>query len=149
MRTTALTSLVLIGVVLAGTATPTPTGWRRLLPTVSGNVAITKERAERGEVAAQVELADTLAANKLAAQAAEWYRKTAERGSVEAKFHFSGITVGPVSLAIIKGQTLEEGDSLAIPVKEGTAHFSCVKITQDSVMVAVEGEGEPRLLGLR
>src|ERR1035438_2610647 len=69
MRTATLTSFALIGVVLASAAAPTPSGWRRLLPTVSGNVAITKERAERGEVASQGELADNLTANLLVAEA--------------------------------------------------------------------------------
>ena len=73
MRTAALTSCALIGLVLVSTAAPAPTGWRRFLPTVSGNVAIVKERAERGEVKAQVELADNLAANQLVAQAVEWH----------------------------------------------------------------------------
>ena len=273
MKSAALTSLALISLVLAGTAAPAPTGWRRLLPTVSGNLAITKERAERGEVNAQVELADNLAANQLVAQAVEWYRKAAERGNVEAKFRLgeillngvstpsdpeqrvapnpaegvrwtyeaatnfhsgachnmsyilengvglgtnlvesyawlelyarsnaasahvdmdrlalrmdlqeireshtladqflrrhwprhvarkfaeadlalklNGITVGPVSLAIINGQTLEEGDSFTVPARDGTARINCVKITPESVQIAVEGEGEPRVLRLR
>jgi hypothetical protein len=273
MRTAALTSFALVSLMLASTAAPAPTGWRRLLPTVSGNVAITKERAERGEVKSQVELADNLAANQLVAQAVEWYRKAAEQGNVEAKFRLgdilingasapsdpdqrvapkpaegvrwtyeaatnfhsgacrnmsyvlenglgvgtnivesyawldvfarsnsasaradmdrlalrmdltqireshalaerflsrhwphhvtrrfseadlalklNGITVGPVSLAIINGQTLEVGDSVVMPAKDGTARVNCVKITQDSVLVAVEGEGEPRILHLR
>jgi hypothetical protein len=270
MRTAALTSFALVSLVLASTAAPAPSGWRRFLPTVSGNVAIAKERAERGEAKSQVELADNLAANQLTAQAVIWYRKAAEQGNVEAKFrlgeilingassppdldqrvtpkpvegvrwtfeaatnfhsgacrnmsyalenglgvgmnlvesyawldvfarsnstaasadmdrlalrmdlkqiqashalaeqflkrqwpHYvarrfseadlalklSGITIGPVSLAIINGQTLEVGDSVVMPAKEGTARVNCVKITQDSVLVAVEGEGEPRLL---
>ena len=61
----------------------------------------------------------------------------------------NGITVGPVSLAIINGQTLEEGDSITLPAKDGTARVNCVKITQDSVLIAVEGEDEPRVLRLR
>ena len=273
MRTATLTSFALIGMVLVSTAAAAPSGWRRLLPTVSGNVAITKERAERGEVASQVELADNLAANLFVAEAVEWYRKAAEKGNVEAKFrlgdillngsgtrpdpeqrvapnpregarwtyeaatnfhagacrnmsfvlengvglatnvveayawldvfsrsnsaparpdmdrlalrmnlqqireahvraeqflgrqwpHYitgkfsdtdlalklNGIIVGPFSLAIINGQTLEEGDSVAMAVKDGTARVICLKITQDSVQVAIEGESEPRLLRLR
>ena len=273
MRTVALTSLALIGAVLVGAAAPAPTGWRRLLPTVSGNLAIIKERAERGDASAQVELADNLAANQLVAQAVGWYRKAAEQGNVDAKYRLgeilingvsstsdpdervapkpaegvrwtyeaatnfhsgacrnmsyvlengvglgtnvveayawlevfarsnldsaradmdrlalrmqlqeireshamagrflnrqwphrvvqkfteadlalklNGITIGPVSLAIINGQTLEEGDSVVMPAKDGTARINCVKITQDSVLVAVEGEGEPRRLRLK
>jgi Sel1 repeat len=265
--------LALISMVLVSAAAPALSGWRRLLPTVSGNVANTKERAERGEVKSQVELADNLAANQLVAQAVVWYRKAAEQGNVEAKYRLgeilisgvssppdpdqrvaakpmegvrwtyeaatnfnsgacrnmsyvlengvglgtnlveayawldvfarsnsaaarvhmdrlalrmdlpklreshalaerflsrqwphhvarkfseadlalklNGITVGPVSLAIINGQTLEVGDSVAMPARGGTAHVNCVKISQDSVLIAVEGEGEPRVLRLR
>ena len=79
--------------ILVGTAAPATSGWRRLLPTVSGNVAITKERAERGEAGSQVELADNLAANQLVAQAVEWYRKAAEQGNVEAKFRLGDILI--------------------------------------------------------
>ena len=93
MRSAALTSFALVGLVLASTAAPAPTGWRRLLPTVSGKVAITKERAERGEANSQVELADNLAANQLVAQAVEWYRKAAEQGNVEAKFRLGDILI--------------------------------------------------------
>lgn len=273
MKTAALLSLALISAVLVSTAAPAASNWRRLLPTVSGNVAITKERAERGDVKSQVELADNLVANQFVAQAVEWYRKAAEQGNVEAKFRLgdilingsnlpsdpeqrvvpkptegvrwtfeaatnfhsgacrnmsyvlecglgvatnlvesyawldvfsrsnaataradmdrlalrmdlkeireshdlaeaflkrqwphhvarkfseadlalklNGITVGPVSLAIINGQTLEEGDSIRMPAKDGTARINCVKITQTSVLVAVEGEDEPRLLRLK
>jgi len=273
MRTAALTSFALISVVLASTAAPARTGWRRWLPTVSGDLAITRERAERGDVKSEVELANNLAANQLAAQAVVWYRKAAEQGNVEAKFRLgdilingatvqpppdqrvapnptegirwtfeaatnfhpgacrnmscvlekgiglsanlveayawlevfarsnadvaridmdrlalrmdlqemreshtiaegflrrqwshhvirrfseadlvlklNGIIVGPVSLAIINGQTLEQGESFAMPVKDGTARVTCVKITQDSVLVAIDGEEEARVLRLR
>ena len=271
MRAAALTSFALIGMVLVSAAAPALPWWHRLLPTVAGDLAITKERAERGDVKSQVELANNLAANQLAAQAVVWYRKAAEQGNVEAKFRLgeilingsgsrpdpdqrvapnpaegvrwtyeaatnfhsgacrnmsyvlenglgvginivesyawlevfarsnsahadmdrlalrmnlqqireahvmaeqflgrqwphhvarrfsegdlalklNGITVGPVSLAIINGQTLEVGDSVVMPAKDGTARVNCVKITQDTVLVAVEGEGEPRVLHLR
>jgi len=273
MRTAALTGFALISLVLASAAAPPLSGWRRLLPTVAGDLAITKERGERGDAKAQVGLADDLAANGLAAQAVEWYRKAAEQGNLEAKYRLgeilisgvnslpdpnqcvkpnptegvrwtfeaatnfhagacrdmsyvlengvgldrnlvesyawlevfarsnlsdaraamdrlalrmdlaeireshvlagrffsrqwphlvtrkfteaelalklNGITVGPVSLAIINGQTLEKGDSVVMPVKDGTARVTCVSITQDCVSVAVEGEDEPRVLRLR
>ena len=96
MRTAALTGWAVISVVLAGTAAPAPGGWRRFLPTVSGNLAVTKERAERGEVNSQIELADNLAANQLVAQAVEWYRKAAEQGNVEAKFRLGEILINGV-----------------------------------------------------
>jgi TPR repeat protein len=273
MRTAALTSIALASMMLASAAAPAVTGWRRWLPSVSGNLAITRERAERGDVNAQVELANNLVANQLAAQAVVWYRKAAEQGNVESKFRLgeiliygatdmpqpdqcvapnptegvrwtfeaatnfhpgacrnmscvlekglglgtnlveayawlevfahsnapiahidmdrlalrmdlqeireshviaegflkrqwrhhatrkfseaelvlklNGITVGPVPLAIINGQTVETGDWVAVPVKNSTARVNCVKITSDSVLVAIEGEDEPRVLHLR
>jgi hypothetical protein len=273
MRSAALTSVALVGIVLASTAAAAPAGWRRWLPSVSGKLATTKEQAELGDVKSQVELANTLAANQLTAQAVVWYRKAAEQGCVEAEFRLGeilingamgvpqpdqrvapnltegvrwtfeaatnfhpgacrnmsyllekglglganqveayawlevlarsnaalariemdrmalrmdlqeireshaiaegflnrqwsrhvprefsdadlvlklkGITVGPVSLAIINGQTLEQGDSFAMRVKDRTVRVTCIKITRDSVLVAVEGEEEPRVLHLK
>jgi hypothetical protein len=67
----------------------------------------------------------------------------------ELALKLTGLTIGPVSLAIINGQTLEKGDSVVMPVKDGTARVTCVSITQDCVSVAVEGEDEPRVLRLR
>ena len=273
MRTAVLTSLAVTGLALVSTAAPAPAGWHRWLPSVFGNLAITKERAERGDVRAQVQLAGDLAVHHHAADAVVWYRKAAEHGNVEAEFrlgeilingqsmcqdpnqrvaprpaegvqwtyqaatnfhagacctmsyvlehgiglgtnliesyawlelyarsnssdaerqmsrlalqmhlddireshalakrflkrqwpHYfthklpdadlvlklNGITIGPVSLAIINDQILELGDSVAIPNKHGTALVTCVKISEDSVLVAVEGEDEPRVLRLR
>jgi len=62
MRIAALTSVALIGSVLASTAAPAPTEWHRWLPTVLGSVAITREGAERGDVQSQVELGNNLVA---------------------------------------------------------------------------------------
>jgi len=62
MRIAALTSVALIGLVLASTAAPAPAEWRRWLPTVLGSVAITREGAELGDVKSQVELANSLVA---------------------------------------------------------------------------------------
>jgi hypothetical protein len=77
----------------------------------------------------------------------QWPHHIARRFSeADLALKLNGITIGPVSLAIINGQTLEEGDSVVMPAKDGTARVNCVKITQDSVLIAVEGEGEPRLL---
>jgi len=240
---------------------------------VSGNLAITKERAERGDVKTQVELADNLAANLMIVQALEWYQKAADRGNSQAMFRLgeiylggvsaspdpdervapnitegvrwtfeaatnfhseachtmslirqsgaglstnlveayawlelyarsnsaparqemdrlalhmdlkeiqeshalaqqflsrrwprlclrkysdvdlalkiNGITIGPVSLAIINGRTFEEGDSGEVPARDGPARITCLKVTPDSVMIAVEGETEPRLLRMK
>src|ERR1700674_1838460 len=75
--------------VLAVSAAPPPQKpwWHRLLPTVSGDIAMTKENAIRGNTQSQLTLADTLAANAYSAQAVTWYRKAADQGNVEAMFH--------------------------------------------------------------
>lgn len=255
------------------TAAPPQSAWRRLAPSVAGNIAITKERAERGDVRSQVELADLLSANQMPGQAVEWYRKAAEQGDLRGKYRLgemllfgvndaadpqqrviaspgeglrwtfeaatnyhseachnmakalengagvngnlveayawlevyarsnapvaraemdrlalrmelreireahtvavvflsgrwpelalrkasesvtglklNGITVGPVSMAIINGRTIEEGDSADIPGKEGTTRVNCLKIEPTSVRIVVQGEAEPRTLTLR
>jgi TPR repeat protein len=273
MRTAVLTVALLASMAMASIAAPALTGWRRLLPTVSGNLAITKERAERGDVRSQVELADNLAANLLVAQAVEWYQKAAAQGNAQAMFRLgeiylggvttpndpdqrvaanvmegvrwtfeaatnyhseachnmslilqtgvglntnlveayawlelyarsnavaarpemdrlamhmdlkeiqeshlmagqfmshqwprlclrkysdadlalkiNGITVGPVSMAIINGRTFEEGDSGEVPARDGPARITCLKVALDSVLIAVDGETEPRLLHMK
>jgi hypothetical protein len=231
MRTAVLTVALLASMAMASSAAPALTGWRRLLPTVSGNLAITKERAERGDVRSQVELADNLAANLLVAQAVEWYQKAAAQGNAQAMFRLgeiylggvttpnepdqveayawleiyarsnsvaarpemdrlalhmdlkeiqeshlvagqfmshqwprlclrkysdadlalkvNGITVGPVSMAIINGRTFEEGDSGEVPARDGPARITCLKVAPDSVLIAVDGETEPRILHMK
>jgi hypothetical protein len=275
MKTTYLT-LGLLGLALVtAAAAPPPKDWRKLLPTVSGNLAITKERAERGDAKSQVELADIFSEHRLSAQAIEWYRKAAEQGSLRAKYRLgelllfgvndggeaqervmpnpaegirwtfeaatnyhseachnmaraleaglgvapnlvesyawlevyarsnssnakvemdrlalrmnltdireahtvavvfmkgrwpelatrktvvstvdpgiklNGITVGPVSMAIINGRTFEQGDSGEIKAKDGPTVINCVKIAPNSVEIAIQGESETRTLTLR
>jgi hypothetical protein len=53
------------------------------------------------------------------------------------------------NVAIVNGQTLEVGDSAAMPAKNGTARVNCVRITRDSVLIAVEGEDELRVLSFK
>ena len=272
MKAKLLTLCVLGVTLLSAAGAPPPKDWRKLLPTVSGNIAITKERAERGDAKSQVELADILSANQLSAQAVEWYRKAAEQGSLRAKFRLgelllfgvndrseaqqrvvpnpgegvrwtfeaatnfhseachnmaralesglgvssnlvesyawlevyarsnssnarsemdrlalkmnlndireahtvavvfmkgrwpelvtrkstvsvvdpgiklNGITVGPVSMAIINGRTFEQGDSGEIKAKDGPTVINCVKIEPNSVEIAIQGESETRTL---
>ena len=245
------------------------------VPTVSGNVAMMRERAERGDTGSQLELADILSAQSLVAQSVVWYHTAAEHGNVQAKFRLgeillhgaesapdpkervpanarvgvlwtyeaatnfhggacrnmsyvlenglgvkrdmveayawlevyarsnasdarttldrlalqmslqeireahtvaalftdghwrgvnlqivggaesgpkfklNGITLGPVPLAIINGQTMQEGDSTVIRGNEAPVRFNCLKIGPDSVQIAVEGEAGIRILRLR
>lgn len=273
VKTRILIVCALGGAFLVAAADPPQKDWRRLLPSVSGNLAITKERAESGDVLSQVELADLLTANQFSAQAVEWYRKAAEQGNLRAKYRLgeillfgvndsgdlqqrvianpaeglrwtfaaatnfhaeashnmaralekgigldcnlveayawlevyarsnapvaraemdrlalrmglqeireahtvavvflgghwpehaprkaseavpwlklNGITVGPVSLAIINGHTFEEGDSGEVRGKDGLTHITCLKIDPDAVRIAVQGESEPRTLTLK
>lgn len=109
MNTNALTSLLLITAVAVSAAAPATSGLRRLLPTVSGNLAITKERAERGEVRPELELANELFGNHLVAQAVEWYLRAAEKGNVEAKFRLGDI--------LLKGAMSEPDPEERVPPK--------------------------------
>ncbi len=267
-----LLAICVSGVAIGAVAAPGQSEWKRLLPSVTGGLAITMERAERGDMKSQVELAELLAANHLSSQAAEWYRKAAEQGDLRAKFRLgelllfgvndsadaqrvvpnpgegirwtfeaatnnyseachnmaralegglgvapnlveayawlevyarsnvsnarsemdrmalhmqlqdireahtvatvflqgrwpelaqlkapvgatglklSGITVGPVSLAIINGRTFEEGDAADIRSQDGTSRVTCLKIEPTAVQIAIEGESGPRTLVLR
>jgi len=49
-----------------------------------GDVAATKQKAEAGDLSAQLSLGDLLANNFKSADALSWYRKSAAQGSVEA-----------------------------------------------------------------
>jgi len=51
-----------------------------------GNVAEIKEAAENGDIKAQVRLAGLLAADFRSAEALEWYRKAASKGSLDAAY---------------------------------------------------------------
>jgi hypothetical protein len=53
----------------------------------AGNVAEIKQAAENGDIKAQVRLAGLLAAAFRSAEALEWYRKAASKGSLEAAYH--------------------------------------------------------------
>ena len=52
-----------------------------------GDVAVIKQKAEAGDAAAQVALADALASSFHASEALEWYRKAAAQGNVEGEYH--------------------------------------------------------------
>ena len=270
LKPTLLTSFLFASLVASGADSPGAKPWYyRLLPTVSGDVAVTKERAERGNMDAQLELANRLVANQQPAQASGWYRKLAEKGNVEAKYRLggfllfgaksplqgeqvlpepnagirltfeaatnfhvgacqnmaaatetglavprnlietyawlelaacsnapsaradmnrlaltmdlkdiqsahelaqkfkqhewtrlvarksgvvmklNGVTVGQMPLAIINGRTLAEGETTEFPAADGLVRVKCVRIDQNSVEVAVDGESESRLLVMK
>ncbi len=68
---------------------------------------------------------------------------------VELALKVSGIAVGGKhSLATINRITLEEGESAKVPITGGTVAIQCLKISEDSVLVQVKGESEPRMLTL-
>ncbi len=56
-----------------------------------GDVAAIKQKAETGDAAAQVALADSLAAHFQATEALAWYRKAAAQGNIEAKYQVGNV----------------------------------------------------------
>ncbi len=68
----------------------------------------------------------------------------------EPGLKLSGITFGgKVSLAVVNGMTLSEGESAFVSIKSGRVAIKCLKIEKDSILINVEGEDTPRLLHLR
>ncbi len=91
LKPAVLASFLFASMVASGADPPRAKPWYyKLLPTVAGDVAVTKERAERGNMEAQLELANRLVVNQQPAQAAAWYRKLVEKGNVEAKYRLGG-----------------------------------------------------------
>lgn len=61
----------------------------------------------------------------------------------------NGVSIGGrSSLAILNKQTLAAGESANIQVDKKIVRITCLKIEQDSVLITVAGEDEPRLLSL-
>jgi hypothetical protein len=68
----------------------------------------------------------------------------------DPRLKLGGISFGSgTSLAMINGKTLAEGESATVTFKTGTLNIKCLKIQKDSVLIAVEGEDNPRLLHSR
>lgn len=66
------------------------------------------------------------------------------------RFRLGGITFGSKgALAVLNGKTFSEGESAKILLKPGTLAIKCLKIEKESVLIAVEGEDEPRILHLK
>ena len=56
---------------------------------------------------------------------------------------------GKVALATVNGKTLAEGESADILLKKDALKIKCVQIKQDSVLVLIDGEDQPRWLHLK
>lgn len=68
----------------------------------------------------------------------------------DPRLRLEGITFGgKVTLATINGKTLEEGESANVSLKKDVLKITCVKIKEDSVLVLIDGEDEPRWLSLK
>jgi hypothetical protein len=62
----------------------------------------------------------------------------------------NGLTTGGSNpLAVINGKTLAEGESARLAAKPTAVTVRCLRISADSVTVAVEGEDAPRVLQLK
>jgi len=67
----------------------------------------------------------------------------------DSRLKLSGVAIGGrVPLAIINRRTIAEGESAVISVEGGTVNIKCLKISEDSALVAVDQEPEPRLISL-
>jgi hypothetical protein len=77
----ALTALLIAAVALAQDPL------RGTLTMGMNDVAVIKQKAEAGDAAAQVALADALASSFHASEALDWYRKAAAQGSVQGEYH--------------------------------------------------------------
>jgi hypothetical protein len=67
----------------------------------------------------------------------------------DSRLKLSGITISArMSLAVINGKTLSEGESTSIKLKAGNLSVKCLKIERNSVLVSIEGEDQPRILRL-
>jgi hypothetical protein len=59
------------------------------------------------------------------------------------------ITNGKESLAIINGKAVSEEETIHLDLKPGALNLKCLKIENDSVLISIEGEGQPRVLRLQ
>jgi len=56
---------------------------------------------------------------------------------------------GEKALATINGRTMAEGESADIALKTGNLVIKCIQIQNDSVLILIAGENEPRRLQLK
>lgn len=76
--------------------------------------------------------------------------KTSNRILPSTSFELRGIS-GPENhcFAIINNSTLMEGDTSPVRVNKQSINVTCLKISEDTVQIKVEGEDEPRLLRMK
>jgi type II secretory pathway component PulC len=109
-------------------------------------------RVQMNNLALKMETVDLERAQSLFARfkAGNWQppvMRTISAGDSGLKL--SGITIGAkISLAVINGETLSEGESTTIRLPAGTLKAKCLKIEKDSVLISIEGEDQPRILRL-
>lgn len=67
----------------------------------------------------------------------------------DPRLKLTGIATGlKTPFAVINGHTLSAGESATIDLKVITLRLKCLKIEESSVVVSLEGEDQPRVLGL-
>jgi hypothetical protein len=124
--------------------------WLKLFSETPPGLAL--GRVEMNELALKLDTTALQQAQVLVAQfkAGNWQAPVARAvPEGDPRLKLSGITFGGrVSLAVINGKTLAEGDSASIAMKPATLNIKCLKIEKDSVLVSIEGEDQPRLLKL-
>jgi len=68
----------------------------------------------------------------------------------DPRLKLEGIMLGgKVALATVNGKTLAEGESADISLKKVSLKMKCVQIKQDSVLILIDGEDQPRWLHLK
>jgi hypothetical protein len=110
-------------------------------------------RVELNTLALKLDTAAIQRAQSLVAQfkAGNWQRPAALATPESlTQLKLNGLTIGAkLSLAVINGKTVAEGESVQILFKPHPVLLKCLKIQEDSVQVAVEGEPAPRWLHLK
>jgi hypothetical protein len=81
---------------------------------------------------------------------AEAVARSHARSGADTNLTVSGIMSGRNgSYAIVQGKIMAEGDTAMIPFKSGMIRVKCRKIETNSVVIAVDGEDQPRTLSFK
>lgn len=107
-------------------------------------------RVEMNNLALKLDVSQIQEAQELVQQFknGQWPKRSIQKASKpDLGLKLNGLTPrGQKPLAIINGKTLAEGETVNVKLKNGTVNIKCLKINEDSVLITVEGEDEPRLL---